>query len=461
VIALLVGRFHAVTAGQARWIGALATAPGVDRIVCVVTSADHSGTRRNPLEASVREQMLSPVLAATGKPFQLVRVNDVAESAGWVPHVCAQVQRLTGTALTPATTRVYTSNREVDALFAAQGFTGVSSEVQGPTPHELVQRIVQGKPWQADAAAPTLEVYSRREVLERLKAIYAQRLLNDDGELGHHRDFASYGEQMDAALKQKLEDLLPWVRPGKIVDKGCGTGKLLVELSRLYPDSALVGVDLSREFLRRCDENHYAAQDVDFVFGNIVEPQVAPGTATTVVFSSVVHEVCSYSDYALAPVHQALESAAAELQAGGHVLVRDGVSPGTAPWRLRFLNAATRDQFARFAAEFKHGQGAPHEVLGPDEVRLSAHLANEFLCKKDYLKNWHIEVHEEYGTFTPQGWREALDRAGFDAVEVRAYVNSWIAEHRYRGTAQLRDDAGGALGWPSTNVVVVGRRRAG
>ena len=42
-------------------------------------------------------------------------------------------------------------------------------------------------------------------------------------------------------------------------------------------------------------------------------------------------------------------------------------------------------------------------------VRLSAHDANEFLCKKDYLKNWDIEVHEEYGVLTVDEWRAALD----------------------------------------------------
>ncbi|MHB8872481.1 MAG: methyltransferase domain-containing protein [Myxococcaceae bacterium] len=460
MIALLVGRFHAVTAAQARWIASLSKAATVDRIVCAVTSADHCGTRRNPLEASLREGLLRPVLAATGKPHQLVRVADVPESARWVEHLCAEVHKAVGTTLAPATTRVFTSNREVDALFAREGFEVCSAEVQGPTPHELVQRIVLGKPWEDDAAPSTVEVYRRPEVLERLRAVYAMRLVNDDGELGHHRDFQSYGAQMDAALKQKLEDLLPWVRPGRIVDKGCGTGKLLVELSRLFPESSFVGVDLSREFLRRCDENHYAAEDVDFLFGNIVEAQVPPGSATTVVFSSVVHEIYSYGGYDLAPVHRALSSAARELAPGGHLLVRDGVSPGEDPWRLRLLDASALERFGRFATEFKKGQGAPHQRLGPDEVRLSAHLANEFLCKKDYLENWHLEVHEEYGTFTVQGWREALDRAGFDPVEVRAYVNPWIAEHRYCGTVELYDDGGQALGWPATNVVVAGRRRA-
>src|SRR6185436_19453692 len=166
-----------------------------------------------------------------------------------------------------------------------------------------------------------------------LRDIFKQKLLNDDGELGHARDFQTYGAQMDASLKQKLEDLVPYIRPGCIVDKGCGTGKLLVELSRLYPKSSLVGVDLSREFLRLCDENTYASEDVALVFGNSIDRNVPPGSATTVIFSSVTHEIYSYTGYSHAALAKALKNAAEELAPGGHVLMRDGVSPGNATWR--------------------------------------------------------------------------------------------------------------------------------
>jgi SAM-dependent methyltransferase len=459
VIALLVGRFHAVTAAQAQWLQSLGTVADVERIVCVLTSADHAGTRRNPLAVEVREQLLGPVLSATGKRFDFVRVNDIPNSERWVEHVAMEAGRALATPITSATTRIFSSNREVDALFAKAGYRVVSAEVKGLTPHELVQRMVDGREWRSEAAPSTIAVYERSDALARLQAIYSQRLLNDDGELGHSRDFLSYGTQMDASLKQKLEDLLPWIVPGKIVDKGCGTGKLLVELSRLYPESSLVGVDLSREFLRMCDENTYASQDVLFVFGNIIERQVEPRSASTVIFSSVVHEIYSYSEYDVGQVHRALANAALELKPGGNVLVRDGISPGQMPWRMKLLDEKTRAQFEIFAREFKHGQGAKFERLGPDEVRLSAHLANEFVCKKDYLKNWHIEVHEEYGALTIDGWREALDRAGFEPIELRAYVNGWIAQNRYEGTVALTDDGGAPLPWPATNAVVVGRRR--
>src|SRR5205807_853313 len=173
------------------------------RLVCVLTSADHAGTRRNPLPAELREAIWRPLLAATGKPFVLVRVNDIPDDARWVEHVRVAVRAASAIELVPDETLVVTANP----------------------------------------------------------------------------DFGSYGPAMDASLIQKVGDLLPWVLPGTIVDKGCGTGKLLVELSRRFPGASLVGVDLSRELLRRSDANTYAGGDVRLVLGDAAEAQLPDGSA--------------------------------------------------------------------------------------------------------------------------------------------------------------------------------------
>ncbi len=455
--ALLLGRFHAVTKAQSEWLESLKRAP-VEKLICVITSADLSGTRRNPLDADTREKMLRPALERSGKPFHIVRINDIADSEQWVAHVAAEVRAQSGLAIAPENTALFSANRDVERLFRARGFTIVTQEVKGLTPHELVQRIAAGQPWSDEASPETREVFARSELSGRLRDVFRQTLLNDDGELGHFRDFLSYGAQMDASMVQKLEDLLPFVKPGCIVDKGCGTGKLMVELSRLFPDSRLVGVDLSREFLRLCDENTYASQDVALVFGNVIDRNVAPGSATTVIYSSVMHEVHSYTNYDVTKIDLALRNCFEELASGGRVLIRDGVSPPPATWRLELLTPQAREMFTRFAVEFCHGRGAKFERLADDVVRLSSHDANEFLCKKDYLKNWHIEVHEEFGPLTLDGWREALQRAGFKPVELKQYVNGWIAKNRYEDAARVFDDAGHQLPWPATNMVVVGEK---
>ncbi|MFN7135484.1 MAG: methyltransferase domain-containing protein, partial [Myxococcales bacterium] len=370
------------------------------------------------------------MLASTGKPFHLVPLNDVADDADWMSALDEAVRRVTGERLDVGSTVLHTANVEVAALFERAGFRVQLEQPAGHTPLELIQRIVDGRAWQDDASPGTRALFGQDGMVERLRAIYAQRLINDDGELAEHRDFNTYSNGMDASLEQKIVDVAPWVLPGRVVDKGCGTGKLMEALTRQFPASAFVGVDLSREFLRRSDQNTYASDDVTLVFGDASDVQVEPGTATTVLFASIMHEIYTYNGYDLGHVDRALRSAARELKPGGRVIIRDGVSPGPAMCRMKLLDARTEQVWGRFSVEFKHGQGAPHEVLPDGTLRLSSHLANEFLCKKDYAENWAIEVHEEYGALTPDGWREALDRAGFDTLHVNAYVIGWIAKNR-------------------------------
>jgi len=466
VIALLLGRFHALTRGQAELVASLSQEVGpahVDRIVCVVTSADHSGTRRNPLDIETREALLRPALAATGKPFDLVRVNDIPDDARWVEHVRASVQAQTGVELSPAATTLLSANREVQALFAAAGFGTVKTPAGGLTPTELIERIATGKQWRSEAAPSTIAVYEARAVPEALAKIFAEKLRTEDGELATHRDFASYGAQMDASLVQKLEDLLPWVKPPRIVDKGCGTGKLMVELSRRFPGASIVGVDLSRELLRRSDENTYAGGDITLVLGDAADQQLPDGSADTVIFSSIMHEVYSYSGYDRARIDRALASAARELKPGGRVLIRDGISPDPRTVLLDLMDAPTAAQFERFAREFKHGLGARFERVAARDwavatVRLAAHDANEFVCKKDYLKNWDIEIHEEYGVFTVDEWRAALARNFFGVVTISSYVNTWIQQHRYQGHVRVTELNGTSF-WPATNAVIIGERQ--
>lgn len=457
--ALLIGRFHAVTAEQSEWIAAIGSDPDVDEIVCVVTSADHVGTRRNPFDVATREAMLVPALSRARCPHRLLEIRDIPDDKAWVAHVAAQIEERLGVTLQPHDTLVHSANRAVLGLFADAGYAVASRVIGGVTPHELLARVVEGKPWETLASTETREVLSRPAVQTALRTIFRDTLRTEDGELGHKRDFDSYGAQMDASLVQKLEDLLPWVKPGLIVDKGCGTGKLMVELARVYPQSALVGVDLSREFLRRSDENHYASSDVDFVQGDAADRQIESGRATTVIFSSIMHEIYSYSGYSKQRIEDAVRAAWDELGPGGRILMRDGISPPPATWRMRFLRADVAAQFEKFATEFKHGAGARFERLDADTVRLSAHDANEFLCKKDYLKNWHIEVHEEFGALTLVEWQALLTRVGFVVRHAREYVNEWIRVQRYEGSvALLAEDGKRAIAWPATNAIVVGEK---
>ncbi len=286
--------------------------------------------------------------------------------------------------------------------------------------------------------------------------------MTSDGELSTGRDFRVYKAGMDASLAVKVEDIGPHILPGTIVDKGCGTGKLLLYLSERWPSSRFFGMDLSRELLHTAESQPYSNANVTIRKGDIADRHFEAGSVDTVIFSSVIHEIYTYSGYDRGRVRQALRNTRTELRAGGRVILRDGVRPeGGMVWMR--LDAESERRFRRFALDFKHRAGAAftEQVLeGRTWFFLSLHEANEFLSKKDYLENWAVEVNEEFGVFTLEEWQQELTALGFGMVMARSYLNPWILEHRYRGKVWLHDDAGGKPGpelpFPATTCVLVG-----
>ena len=287
----------------------------------------------------------------------------------------------------------------------------------------------------------------------------------DDRELSTGRNFAVYKAGMDASLAVKIADICPHVWPGLIVDKGCGTGLLLLHMAGQWPRSHIVGVDCSQHLLETARNQPYPSSNVRIVEGDIVDQHFARGAITTTIFSSVMHELYSYNGYDREPARRALRNTYKELASHGRVIIRDGVKPPDGTVWMR-CDAETEARFRRFAQDFKRDSPQPGVVFdervceGHKWFVLSLHSANEFLSKKDYLENWAIEVNEEFGVFTLQEWISELRGLGYRNVEARSYLNPWILEHRYRGKVWLHQDEGARPGaempFPDTTAVIVG-----
>ena len=96
-------------------------------------------------------------------------------------------------------------------------------------------------------------------------------LLTHEGELSCGRDFSVYVKGMDAGLALKIKDIVPHILAGRIADKGCANGSLLVHLSALFPTSSIVGIDLSSALLSQARQRQYVNNNVSFVRGNIIK----------------------------------------------------------------------------------------------------------------------------------------------------------------------------------------------
>lgn len=467
---LLVGRWHGVTRDQESALKAALADAGPGKLVFAITACEQSRTKRHPLTLAERREIVEGLAISLGRPYEIHGVADIADSEQWVEHLKAVVKDESegATDIDPANAVLVSSNQDVLKLFAEHGYRSIVPSSSGKIPADIHGAIRTGSDWRSLASAATIAVFEREDLELLIHELFEDVLLNEDGELSHGRDFKVYSAGMDASLGVKIEDICPHVKPGMIVDKGCGTGTLLVHLSTLFPESEIVGMDLSSELLRTSDGQYYPNHNVSVVRGNIIHQRFTPGTVSTIILSSVVHEIYSYTGYDRDQVRLALTNAHIELEKGGRVVIRDGIKPSLTGNVWMRCDAETEERFRRFAREFKNKSPKPgvefseHVIDGVKWFYLDIHGANEFLSKKDYLANWAMEVNEEFGVWSLEEWKVEFAKLGYRVRECRSYLNPWIRDNRYSNHVWLHsDDAGkpGAqLAYPDTTAVIVAEK---
>jgi len=273
---------------------------------------------------------------------------------------------------------------------------------------------------------------------------------------------ASYLASMNAARSDK-QRMLDYVRPGTIVEIGPGGGVVLDLLEARFPESEILGVDLSREVISALEARAKAGGHRWRVVHGAAEalPELAQ-SVDTVVFCSILHEVFSYTPprFSLASVERVVKAAWAALRPGGRIVIRDGVRPPDATRRIRFVAADARATFDLYVAQFE-GRTIEVRELAPDRVELPAADAMEFL----YTYTWGpasfpYEVRELYGILTYEQYVEQLVRwcSGARVVDIPAPLRSYL-QPGYRdnlaGKIELTDERDAPTELPDSNCLIV------
>ncbi|WP_307861382.1 methyltransferase domain-containing protein [Cellulomonas wangleii] len=511
---LFPGRHHMVTAFQVAYLGDLLAGKVVDtagepvtcapdaRVVWALTSATHSGTRRNPVPAHRREAMVEAVTTRAGLPSLVVPVADVPPSPRFAHTVLATCELVLGEALTPAETVVACSTPDVAALYAAEGFRIAAVEAGDPRdpvrPWDVLERMVAGDDaWRALAHPDAVAFYERYRLDEHVRLVHTDPTVQDDGDLTETRDYTTYTAAFDDASDRKWAQVAPHVRPGRVVDLGCAAGGLLERAAKdpRLAESDLYGVDVSRHLVAEAEHRRaqgvFANPNVFFAQRNLLLGPVFPDrsvdTTTTI---ALTHEISSYGRG-----RDDLELLAARIFAhtrpGGVWINSDVLGPadpervvdlvldGDAAVPPRDLSGLPRAEAAahvaalspaarlvQFARDFPALSGAAVEVEWVEVgqvrsvARTTLRTAMEYLYTRDYTDSWLSECHERFCDMTGDGWRALLEGVGFELEPGSGpWRNDWFVENRLRVGAALRDPATGApVDWPDTHVLTVARR---
>ncbi len=354
--------------------------------------------------------------------------------------------------------------------FPADLLAGFSPRIGGTT---AVALELQTTP-EADALVTLLALYEGRSSVafhQILKLLCDAYDLRKD-EFDRLANEAQYLATMNAARSDK-ERMLDFVVPGTIVEVGPGGGVVLDLLEARFDDSDIVGLDLSDAVVtelerRRGREGHSwrIVKGDAFEIGDII----GAGTANTVIFCSLLHEIYSYVEsegrkFQMEPVQALLRAAYDALADGGRIIIRDGVKPPPGVRILDFLDPDGPDFLRRFQAEFE-GREIGVEWLDDTRARMSAPDAMEFLyCYTWGPASFPYEVREQYGIMERDEYERAVLEwlPGARAVDVPDDLRSYLQPGYETGLAskvRLSDGEGSPVPLPDSNAIWVFEKAA-
>jgi SAM-dependent methyltransferase len=280
---------------------------------------------------------------------------------------------------------------------------------------------------------------------------------------------ANYLATMNAARSDK-ERMLDYVKPGTIVEIGPGGGVVLDLLEQRYPESRVIGVDLSREAVAALQQKARAGGKRWSVVLGAAEDlaQHVPGPVDTVVFCSILHEVYSYTEpkFQLASVEHVIQAAFATLAPGGRIVIRDGVMPPAGTRRIRLLTPEARATLDLYCEQFE-GRRITYRELATDRVEMTAPDAMEFL----YTYTWGpasfpYEVRELYGILPYSEYiAKLIEWCGGDAWArvVENALGSYLQPGypaALAGKIELTDEHDRPVALPDSNCLIVIEKRA-
>jgi SAM-dependent methyltransferase len=247
----------------------------------------------------------------------------------------------------------------------------------------------------------------------------------------------AYLETMNNAKTSTKLDILNFVVGDTVVDVGSGGGVLLDALEKRFPNKKIAGTDISQNVIEVLQnkintEGHgYEIWRHNFVCNTLWSP------VDTILFSSIMHEIFSYTEFEgkkfnIDAVKTALYYAKESLRLGGRIIIRDGVKTDS----NKIVSIRINDEDMMILAknylkdfkgleELRDDSGKWRNVVINDNGTIEGpiNLIREML----YTITWGpmsyaAEVQEQFGYFTLQEYKDALEYLGMRIVEAKQFT---------------------------------------
>ncbi len=241
-----------------------------------------------------------------------------------------------------------------------------------------------------------------------------------------------YEEENYLAMMNQTIDykkvILDYITGDSVVDIGPGGGALMDMIEERYPKKKVLGVDIAQNVLDSLKKKKQLEnRKWDVLYGDALNlgQYIERGGVDTVIFCSILHELFSYIEFNGRKFnHETLAAAFKSvfelLPAGGRIIIRDGImtEPVDEKRIIRFLSEEGVQFLERYAGDFK-GREIEYTVTGQNEVCMPVNDAMEFLYTYTWGEKSYVhEVNEQFGYFTPSGFREFITSVLGDSAKI-------------------------------------------
>ncbi|BCJ99858.1 class I SAM-dependent methyltransferase [Anaerocolumna chitinilytica] len=237
----------------------------------------------------------------------------------------------------------------------------------------------------------------------------------------------TYLKTMNQSIDYK-KIILDYIKGEKVIDIGPGGGALMDLIEENAPEKRVTGIDIAQNVLDNLKrKKQIENKQWEVMYGDALNlsSYLPENSIDTIIFCSILHELFSYiefegSKFNYNTLAAAFQSAFDVLKPGGRIIIRDGIMTEEKEEKriIRFLSHDGMEFLKRYTSDFK-GREIQYDMVGQNEVILPVNDAMEFLYTYTWGEKSYVhEVNEQFGYFTPEGFRRFISKVLGEKAEI-------------------------------------------